>query len=252
MNQQEKKDKAIAAGATLIVGVLILFALFFLALTWDPKSMAQASTPEIAADDEELFIEPEILDRNLQELGEENATEKDEPAPQQLGEPEKAPEDNSRVVVPGKNPNPAPQKEPLVSQKKDSPVKTQEPSATEEEKQKVTSSMAGKFSGQNGNTDGKNNATGAGGTGSGYKGNLKGRKLISCPMPSVKIQNKTVVTVTLRVNEEGHVVGTPTASGGGSKEVQQKCIAAARQARWEAKKGAGEVVGTITFTIVPR
>ena len=79
----KNKDSIIAAAVTFAVALLLLLFLFFGGMTFDRSQLAASSIPEIAPEEEELFIEPEIL----QDLGEENAIVEDAPAPAFKGEP---------------------------------------------------------------------------------------------------------------------------------------------------------------------
>ena len=122
-------------------------------------------------------------------------------------------------------------------------MKADEPSQTDKERQKATSSVANKFAPHNGSTEGSDKGTsGAGGTGVGVSGNAHGRSFISCPKPDVALRHKTIVTVNVVID----------AAGSGSADIRRKCEAAARQARWSAKKGATSTRGSIRFTITPR
>lgn len=239
------KDRAIAAFLTFIIALAILLVLFFGGISWDRQALAEASTPEIM--DEEVFIEPELV-----ELGEENAVNHDKPAPAMKGEPDPAPEDKAEIIEPGPKPEPAPPKPKLNTQKKESKMKVEEPSQTDKERQKATSSVANKFSHRNGAVEGTDKGTsGAGGTGVGVSGNAHGRSFISCPKPDVALRHKTIVTVNVVIDAEGKVVEA-TAKGSADASIRRKCEAAARQARWSAKKGATSTRGSITFTITPR
>lgn len=239
------KDRAIAAFLTFLVALVILLTLFFGGISWDRQALAEASTPEIM--DEEVFIEPELV-----ELGEENAVNNDKPAPAMKGEPDPAPEDKAEIIEPGPKPEPAPPKPKLNTQKKESKMKVDEPSQTDKERQKATSSVANKFSHKNGAVEGTDKGTsGAGGTGVGVSGNAHGRSFISCPKPDVALRHKTIVTVNVVIDAEGKVVEA-TAKGSADASIRRKCEAAARQARWSAKKGATSTRGSITFTITPR
>ncbi|MDE7437992.1 MAG: hypothetical protein K2M93_05850 [Muribaculaceae bacterium] len=245
--KQEQKDKSIAAAITFVVMLLIILSLFFGKVSFDREQLAAASTPEISMEEEELFLEPEIL----KPLGEEDAVVNDAPAKAFKGEPEPAETDNTKLVVKGENPKPAPPVEKHITTTKESPVKTTEPTITNEEKQKVTSTVANAFSGRNGATEGTNGNNGAGGSGLGISGNASGRTFLGCPKPDVTLRNKTTVTVSVVIDAEGKVISA-TASGGASAAIRRACEQAARGAKWSAKKGAGESRGTITFTITPR
>ncbi|MDE6382406.1 MAG: hypothetical protein K2L57_06010, partial [Muribaculaceae bacterium] len=182
MTKNERQDSIIAASVTFAVALLLLLFLFFGGMTFDRAQLAQASVPEIQADDDELFIEPEIL----QDLGEENAVTQNAPAPAFKGLPQQAEEENTKLVVPGKNENPAPPVEKPVTSTKENPIKAADPPKTSEEKKIVTSKMADKFPGQNGSASGTSGTSGAGGTGVGISGSVSGRTFKGCPRPSVE------------------------------------------------------------------
>lgn len=245
MTAREKKDRMIAAGVTFVVALAMLLFLLFNSLTWNRAALAQTVTPE-EQEEEEILLDPELLN-----LGEEDAVTHDEPAPNPQGEPEPAETDNDRLVVPGKNPKPAPLKEKLVSTPKESAVKTVEPKATDKEREKITSKMAKGFSSQSGKPDGKDGSAGSGGEGLGIVGSARGRVFKGCPAPDVTLRHKLTVTVNVTVNEQGSVIAA-SARGGASAGIRRACERAAMRARWSPKKGAGETRGTITFTITPR
>lgn len=246
---QEKKDRVIAAALTMLAALVLLLVLFFGGVSFDRQLLVESSTPEIAAE-EETFIVPELLD-----LGEETSapSKVNTPAPTAKGEPDPAPEEHLEIVEPG--PSPKPVEKPVVkevTQKKESKVKREEPSQTDKERQKATSSVAGKFAPRNGSVEGEDKGTsGAGATGVGVSGNARGRSFISCPKPDVVLRHKTVVTVNVVIDAEGKVTEA-SATGSADASIRRKCEAAARQARWSAKKGATSTRGSITFTITPR
>lgn len=246
MNRLEKKDSAIAAAVTFLATLLILLILFFGSMNFDRALMARVSIPEIQEDEEELFIEPELL-----ETGEPDAIFNNSPVPQLKGEPEPDVADNTKLVTPGDNPKPAPPVDKLVTTPKESPVKATEPTITDEEKKRVTSSVAKGFSGRNGSESGKTGSSGAGGDGVGVQGNANGRTFISCPKPDVTLRNKTIVKVSVVIDADGKVTKA-SATGGADAGIRKKCEHAARQARWSAKKGVAETHGSITFTITPK
>lgn len=247
--KKEDKDRAIAAGLTFFIALVILLVLFFGGITFDRQLLAESSTPEMMPLEEELFIEPELVD-----LGEEaSVNHNTSPAPSLKGEPEPAPEDHAEIIDPGEKPDPVIKPaEKLVTQKKESKVQKEEPSKTDKERQKATSSVANKFAPKNGQTEGSDKGTsGAGGDGVGVSGNAHGRTFISCPKPDVALRHKTIVRVNVVIDAEGKVIEA-TATGSADASIRRKCEAAAKQARWSAKKGATSTRGSITFTITPR
>lgn len=243
------KDRLISAGLTFLVTAVLLLVLVFGYISWNPALLAEASVPEIKPEEEEIFIEPKLV-----ELGEQRSVvKKSKPAPTLKGKPKQAPEERSEIVDPGPKPDPDPK--PVrneLTQKKESALEKEEAAQTEKERQEATSAVASKFSPKNGSTEGSDKGTsGAGGTGVGVSGSAHGRTFIGCPKPDVALRHKTVVRVNIVIDAEGRVVEA-TASGSASAEIRRKCEAAARQARWSAKKGATSTRGSITFTITPR
>lgn len=245
------RDSAIAAAITFVVALLLLLALYYGGVTFDREVLAQASTPEIIAlpeEEEEEFIEPELLTEAADHDADTEAA-----APNLHGEPEKAPEDNPRAVVPDKNPNPAPPIEKPIVQKKESPVKAVTPPATDEDKKKATSKVGSKFSGRNGSESGSPNASGVGGTGVGKaKGDVNGRRFISCPSPVVASAKKGTFNVIVRISVDanGDVKKAEVSrSNGLEPAVLQECKGCALKAKWDKKEGAPLAKGTLTFTI---
>lgn len=239
------KDRIIAAALTFCVTFLLLLILFFGKVSWERQEIAEASTPELM-EPEEMFIEPELV-----ELGEENAVNNDKPAPAIKGEPDPAPIDHAEIIEPGHKPTPTPPKPRLNTQKKESKMKVEEPSKTDKERQKATSSVASKFSKKNGAVEGSDKgSSGAGGTGIGVSGNAHGRTFLSCPKPDVALRHKTVVKVNVVIDANGNVTEA-SATGSADISIRRKCEAAARSAKWSAKKGATSTRGSITFTITP-
>lgn len=252
MTVDKRNDKYIAAAVTFAVTMLLLIFLYFGGLDFDSSLLARNPKPEIETltMDEELFIEPEIV----QDLGEPDAVNHDSPAPMIKGEPKKAETENTKLVVPGKNPKPAPAEPKKISQKKESPVKSSEPSKTDKEKKEVTSKLAGKFSPHNGAESGKSGASGAGGAGIGIAGSVSGRTFKGCPKPSVELQNKVVVEVRVTINAAGRVTSATARSkrGNPSAAILRACEQAAKGARWNEDRDTPSARGSITFTITPR
>lgn len=248
MNAQESKDQVVAGAVTFVAAAIIVLLLCVCTMSYSNLVAVKPAAPEVMMDEEEMFIEPEII----KVKGEPDATNHDSPAPSIKGIPEQGPVDNNRLVTPGKNPEKGITEEKLVSTKHESPLKTREPSATTEERQRVTSTVAKGFAPRNGSEEGKNSTTnGAGGTGSGVTGSAAGRVFKGCTPPSVSLSHKTTVRVAVVIDAEGRVISA-SASGGASAEIRQACERAAMNARWSEKKGAGESRGTLTFTIIPR
>lgn len=248
-----RRDSTIAAAVTILAALIIFIFLYWGKIGLPRQVMAEASTPEIAAmtdEDDELFIEPQLIDP-----GEPEAETKDAPAPVQQGTPEVVPEPDPKVVRPvlkGDNPKPAPPKEKLTTQTRTQPVKSEAPSATDQEVKKVQSKTAGAFSPDNGHPSGRDASAGSQGTSTGISGNSDGWKFEGCPAPKVTLRNRTVITVRVTVNSSGKV--TSATASGGNATLRAACEAAARQARWRPLDPANTrtAKGTITFTITPK
>lgn len=253
-DQHRRRDAFVAAGVTLIFAILLALFLYTGHLGFSRNDMAAASIPEIG--EEELFLEPELLDPDMTEpklvdVGEPEAETSKEAAPEALGEPEKAEPDPVRIPeVKGKSEKKSPPKEKLVTQKQESPVKSQEPSG--KETKKVKDPTAGAFSPHNGRPSGRDASAGAGGTSTGIVGTANGWTFEGCPKPSVRLSNRVTVTVTVTVNEKGKV--TSASAKGGTPEINAACVAAARQASWRPSNpdNRRRASGIITFTISPR
>lgn len=245
----DKKDSIIALGVTILVTLLMLLALIFTGLTYDERlAKSETATP---MEEEEIFLEPELLLPQDKSVGEPDAANQDAPAPEVKGEPEPAPAEQPHTAVSGDNPNPAPQKPKQVTQEKPSAVESTTPSKSKEE-EKVASSMAGKFKGNPGLAEGKfDSNAGSSESSTGITGKMSGRQFLGCPAPDVTLSHRTVVTVAIQVDAEGKVT-TAKASGATDSSILKKCEQAALQAKWSAKKGATSARGTITFTIIPR
>jgi outer membrane biosynthesis protein TonB len=246
--QSENKDRLIALAITLLAVVLMLLFLTFEHLTWDSKALSEPQhTAELQQpEDDEIFLEPELMN-----LGEEEAVNNDIAAPSPHGEPEQAEVENNKIVVKGENPKPSQSTEKLVTQKKESTVKTTEPAKTDKEEEKISSTVAKGFSAKNGTSDGKSGSAGSGGTGTGVAGSVRGRVFQGCPLPDVTLQHKTVVVVNIVVDENGNVTSA-SATGSAGASIRRACERAALKAKWSAKKGATETRGTLTFTITPK
>ena len=249
-SKEENRDRIIATAVTAVAVLLILLWLFLGGMTYDRSMLAQTSTAEIAPPDEEMFLEPELV----QNLGEPEAAANDRPAPALKGKPDQAEVENVKKVERGDNPKPAPPVEKKVTQTKENPVKATEPSKTDEDKKKVTSKMANKFPGQNGAETGKTGSAGAGGTGVGVSGSVTGRTFMGCQKPKVALQNKVVVEVRVTIDSSGRVVAATARSkqGKASPAILSACEQAARTARWNEDAKTPSARGTLTFTIVPR
>ncbi len=243
-----RRDSLIAAIVTcLIVGLLLLW-LFVATLHYDEKLANNSENPQLEED--EIFLDPELLLENHQSIGEPDAVSHDSPAPEVKGEPAPATVEQPHTVISGDNNVPSPEQT-LIASNEESTVQTVAPDKKKEE-EKVATSMAGKFSSKPGSVQGKfDSPGGSDGSGSGVTGKMSGRQFLGCPLPDVSLAHKTTVTVSITVDADGKVM-TATASGAATREIRKKCEQAAMQARWSAKKGATSTRGSLTFTIIPK
>lgn len=248
MNASERRDSLIAAIVTFLAIALMLAWLFLATLRYDEKIAASSENPQL--EEEEIFLDPELLLQNDKTIGEPDAYSKDTPAPEIKGEPAPAQVEQPHTVITGENSEPSPEQT-LIASTTESPVQTT-PADKKKEEEKVATSMAGKFSSKPGAIEGKfDSPGGSDGVGSGVTGKMSGRQFLGCPLPDVSLSHKTTVTVSITVDAEGKVM-TATASGAATREIRKKCEQAAMQARWSAKKGASSTRGSITFTIIPK
>lgn len=239
------KEKGLAALLTFLLALALLLFLFFAGLSYDREQLALDSTPEIM-DDEPVYIEPELMN-----LGEPDAVTNDMPAPAVEGERNFAPEENPVTETNSEIKSEVPKPAPITGQKP-SEMKVAPPTSTDKEKKEASSAVAAGFSQSSGSREGDNSGNaGAGGSGTGIKGEAVGRTFISCPTPDVSLRHKTIVKVNVVIDAEGNVTEAH-ASGSAVASIRQKCEAAAKRAKWSAKKGAGSTRGSITFTIIPR
>lgn len=240
--------KPIPALLTLLFAAIVVAILLLVSLT-PPLPPVKERTQHALLIEEELFIEPELV-----ELGEQEAVNHDQPAPAVKGEPKPAPVEQPEVKVAAPEPKPQTPPAPKVAtQKKESSMKTPPESANAKEVKEATSALASKFSSKNGNPSGNDaaGASGVGGTGIGIAGSAHGRTFQGCPKPDVTLRHKTVVKVNVVIDADGRVTEA-TATGSADASIRRKCEAAARAARWSPKSGAAPTRGTLTFTISPK
>ena len=247
-NDSHSRDSVIAVLVTLLVAGLMLVWLLVATLRYDERIAATTQNPEL--EEEEIFLDPELLLETHQSVGEPDVVAHDAPAPEVKGSPAPAPVEQTHTVVSGENTVPSPE-QPLIASNEESPVQTVAPDRKKEE-EKVATSMAGKFNSKPGSLTGKfDSPGGSDGVASGVTGKMSGRQFLGCPLPDVTLAHKTTVTVSITVDAEGKVL-TAAASGAATRDIRKKCEQAAMQARWSAKKGAPSTRGSITFTIIPK
>ncbi|MDE6650074.1 MAG: hypothetical protein K2K45_09120 [Muribaculaceae bacterium] len=248
MISHARRDSIIAAVVTIVAAGLLVLWLLLATLRYDEDLASVAENPQLEED--EIFLDPELLLDDRQSVGEPDAVAHDAPAPEIKGEPVPAPAEQPHTVLAGENSVPSPEQK-LVASDEESPVETAASNRKKEE-EKVAASMAGKFNMKPGSVQGKfDSSGGSDGVASGVTGKMSGRQFLGCPLPDVTLSHKTTVTVSITVDADGKVM-TATASGAATREIRKKCEQAAMQARWSAKKGAPSTRGSITFTIIPK
>ena len=242
------RDSIIAAIVTFLVVGLLLAWLLLATLRYDERMAATTENPQL--EEEEIFLDPELLLETHQSIGEPDVAAHDAPAPEIKGSPAPAPEEQPHTVISGENTVSSPEQT-LITTETESAVQTVAPDHKKED-EKVATSMAGKFNSKPGSVAGKfDSPGGSDSVASGVSGKMSGRQFLGCPLPDVSLAHKTTVTVSITVDAEGKVL-TATASGAATREIRKKCEQAAMQARWSAKKGAPSTRGSITFTIIPK
>ena len=240
--QQNNKDRAVAALLTMLCVLLILLGLFFGSVRWDRSLLAEASTPEIM-EDVPIYFEPMIIP-----LGEEASTADDAPAEAASGSPIPAETPQARMENTGTDKTSAPVS-PVAEGKPD--VKP-DLKNSEKERQEATDAVTSVFGTGTGNVSSSSSSSGgAGGDGEGVYGSAQGRSFISCPLPDVSLRHLTIVKVYVIINSEGNVIEAK-ASGAPNASIRKKCEEAAMRAKWSKKAGASDARGSITFRIIPR
>lgn len=250
MNPANRRDTLISVAVTIVAVALMLLWLLLTTLHYDPKLADARDNEYPELEQEEIFLDPEVLVETREDIGEEDARVQDAPAPEVKGEPVPSPIEQPHTVNSGENTVTSPEQE-LIATEAESPVQTVAPDKKKEE-QKVAASMEGKFSSKPGSVQGKfDSPGGSDGVASGVTGKMSGRKFLGCPLPDVALSHKTTVTVSITVDADGKVISA-TASGAATREIRRKCEQAAMQARWSAKKGTPSTRGSLTFTIIPK
>lgn len=251
-NDNERKATVIAAAVTFGAALIVLVLLFVLNIGDSRSVLAAESIPEIE-DNEEIYLEPELL--VLDNPGDETQETVDEAAPQPPGEPDPAPEEQPVKVVKNTQPpkeTPVSNKPKQVSDNKESDVKTSTPKLSEEEEKRIAS-MSGKLkTDNNGSRTGTETAaSGSGGDGVEAKGSVNGRTMTFCPTWKVRLTQRTTVKVSIVVDANGKVTEAKAISGG-TPNLRKECEKMALGSKWTPKKGAAPASGTISFTITPQ
>lgn len=260
----------IALSVTATVALILLLLLLGIHLSLPQPSPTNAGKkismasiepeviPEPLLEDQELFIEPELIDDGTPETPDNDLAQADAVTPP--GEPQQAPEPNDRLVVNGPNPKQNQEAEPLVAANKPNDIKTTKPSPKDKPDQKIQSEEKAQVSFHNGRRDGKaptaSSGNGNASSSSSAHGEAQGGRslLNNPPVGSFTISSRITVTVTIQVKADGSVVkGSASVTGLSSKynDLRHKLIAAAEKTKWTPKAGAPTVRGTIYWTLTP-
>ena len=236
---------------TFGVAITVLVLLFVMTIGDTRRALAESSMPEIQ-DDEEIFLDPELL--VIDNPGDAQPTETEEPAPQPPGQPDPAEtEQPLKTIKATEEPQepPVTNKAKNVADNKESDVKSAAPKLSKEDEKRIAA-MSGKLkTDNNGAPNGKEAAaSGSGGDGVALQGVVNGRKMLSCPTWKLKVTQKNTVVVEITVNSEGAVTAA-NAVAGGTPNLRKECEKMALRSKWTKSEGSKPVKGKITFTIMP-
>lgn len=244
-------SRLIAGVGTLLAAVAIILVLLLCGLTQYPAALA-AATPQPQPDTDVQYIEPELLEPQAPDgTGIENNTP-DQAAGQPLGLEAQVPRESKEKIISSDNKKPDKSTEHLVTQKQPSPVQNTGPAPKKKPESNISSAMGAKFNGKNGSQSGRHGGYATGGKGTGVNGKLRGRTFLGCDKPTVYLKTRYTIVIRVEVNAQGKVVSATISSAGGApRDIQNKCLAAAKTARWSAKEGAANARGSLTFNLVP-
>lgn len=255
--RRPRKPEMIAAAATLLIAIGLLAVLYYVSFGSDcatptANSIAEEPTPQ------DIYIEPELLrpelNRNINEA-DEKADQSEESEAEALGLPEPAqtPEP-TRQNTHSEQPAPTRSNENLVTQKPSSKIKTEPAKPNPNPDSRKTSvDMSGKFNAKPGSTTGQHGKAGNGGNGvavnakgisgrafHGYKESVRSTRAV-----------KAAVSVRVTVGADGHIKSANLLSSGGApSDIANKCVQWAKRCYWDARAGAADATGTITYNIV--
>lgn len=263
----ERRAKAIAAVATLIVVAAIVFLVLWAKLTYIPG--ARQTWPPV--DSSEILFEGEYVMAGDVEAPQETSNE-----PAQTAAVEEPTTDGPDLADVGE---PSPVPPPVSASTQPSPMKVKPPKEdvklgpskaeleaekakarkAQETQQQIAGRMnfgsntsSGKGSGKTGSPDGNSNIGAVSGA-PGYK--LDGRTLAHWVLPLKTAPNGSV-TVRVVVNQQGKVVDASVASSSGAaanEAVRAACIVAAKKSSFSVKLDAPpRQSGTITYKFVSK
>lgn len=252
--QKPGKVQYIAAAATLLTAFLLLVLLWSVSLGYDREKLAAASIPE--EPDEEVYIQPEMLELKPADDAEEEADVAVPSEAEALGLPQKVEQEppKTQQAVHSDNTTPTQSNQTLVTQHKPSAVQSEPAKPNPKPDQtKLSSQMGAQFNAQNGSTSGRTGAAGSGGTGTSVNSQgIKGRTFKGyVGTVRSKTAFKATVKVRVTVNAAGKVISASLQSAGGApSDVAQQCLGWAKLCTWSEKAGAADAQGVITYNVV--
>ncbi len=243
----------IAAASTLLITLGIILLLFCCGLQWNKAALTEASLPE--EPDEELFIEVEESEDIAADDADIPSETQQQAEPQPLGLPQEAEQEVKQQITPSENTKPTRSNENVITSAKPQPVKAEKPKPEKRQESNIASQMGSQFgSVKPGAQNGRHGSAGIGGNGVKVQSSgVKGRGFRGCTTGKVSSSRALNVRVTVKVsvNAAGRVVNASIqSSGGASPDLQSRCLKWAKTARWDAKPGAADAPGSLTFHIV--
>lgn len=245
----------IAAAATLLIALALSVFLWYAGMGPDAEELAAASIPE-APDEEEVYIQPEMLVPRPADEAEQESDKAVETEAEALGLPEKVESEpvRTRQSVHSEQTRSTRSNENLTTQSRPSPVKTEpaKPNLRPDET-RLSDRMGAQFNAQNGIQGGQHGAAGRGGNGTSVSSQgLKGRTFHGY---AGKVRSdkpfKANIKVRVTVSADGKVKNAWLLSGGGAPVgIAQQCVEWAKKCSWSAKPGAADAQGVITYNVV--
>ena len=249
MNRNEKKDKGIAIGGTILVHALAVLVLFLMAFR----------TPLPLPGEEGVEVDLGMMNQGMGNI------QPDKPAIPQAAQPQQQPNKSKEDIVTQND-----EEAPSIEKPKNSKPKQEKPA--EEEKPKVNQKalfkgnnnpQAGGSEGETGQPGDQGNPNGLAGIkkydGNGGKGNgtgydLGGRGAKSLHRPNDDFSEEGIIVVNIWVDRAGHVTRAEVATKGTeifNNTMRQKAIQAAKRSTFASDPDAPEEQhGTITYTFV--
>ena len=250
MNNNEKKDKGIAAAGTIIVHALIVLVLFLMAFR----------TPLPLPGEEGVEVDLGMMNQGMGNIQPEKPAIPEAPQPQQQQN-----KTNEDIVSQNDEEAPAIEKPKVTKPKQETkpveqPKPTTNPRATYKPSNNPQAGGSEGITGQPGDQGNPNGLAGVrqyggnGGQGNGPGFSLGGRGAKSLPRPSNDFTEEGIVVVDIWVNPAGKVVRAEVATKGTTvinSDMRQKAVQAALRSTFAPDQTAPEEQkGTITYTFV--